>query len=130
MRSSVEPRAADDEDRGGRGLVVASDGPDHGPTVQFGEHQVQHDQGRPMSLDRVQGGRSVRRGHDAEAVALQVRAHQPDDLRIVIDDQDRPLRDDIECLVRHGQHGRGAMLGRSRDGGVTAAELTGRRIDH
>ena len=46
-----------------------------------------------MALDGVEGGRTVRGGHDAEAVALEVGAHQPDDLGVVVDDQDRSLGD-------------------------------------
>ena len=96
-RDPVERRAAgaDDEDRRRGRLVVAAHGPDDGPAVQFGEHQVQHDQRRPMAFDGVEGAGSVGRGHDAEAVALEVRSHQPDDLRVVVDDEDRPLRDGV-----------------------------------
>ena len=76
----------------GRG-VVAADGADHGPPVELGEHQVEHDERRLVRLDRVERRRPVGRGHDREPVALEVRAHEPDDLRVVVDDEDRVARD-------------------------------------
>ena len=44
-----------------------------------------------MALDGFEGGRAVGRGHDREAVALEVGAHEPDDLGVVVDDEDRSL---------------------------------------
>ena len=93
-----------------------------GPAVQFGEHQVEDDEGGPVALDGVEGGRTVGGGHDAEAVTLEVRAHQPDDLGVVVDDEDRSLGDRRGGWVGIGEHGRGVMLGRSRDGPVTARD--------
>ena len=92
---AVDGRAAgrDDQDRRGGRLVVAADRPDDGPAVQLGEHQVEDDQRRPVALDGVEGGRAVGGGHDREAVALEVGAHQPDDLGVVVDDEDRSLGD-------------------------------------
>ena len=92
MRSSVEPRADSDEDRRRGRLLVAANGPDHRPPVQLGKHQVEDDERRPMALDGVEGGRAVGRGHDREPVALEVCAHEADDLGVVVDDEDRPFR--------------------------------------
>ena len=64
-----------------------------------------------MALDGVEGAGAVGRGHDAEAVALEVRAHQADDLGVVVDDEDRSLGDRRGGLDRHREHGRGASLG-------------------
>ena len=66
---AVERRAAgrDDQDRRGGRLVVAADGPDDGPPVQLGEHQVEDDERRPVALDGIEGSRAVGRGHDREA---------------------------------------------------------------
>jgi hypothetical protein len=44
-----------------------------------------------MRLDRVQGGRSVGGGDDPIAFALEVRPDEPDDLGVVVDDEDRPV---------------------------------------
>ena len=127
MRSIVEPRA--DRMRIGvaRRLVVAADGADDGPPVELGEHQVEDDERRPVPLDGVEGGRAVGRGDDREPVALEVGPHEPDDLGVVVDDEDRALRDRHRGLVRHRQHGRGAMLGRLRDAPVTAPRIIGSR---
>ncbi len=100
-------------------LVVAADGPDDGPAVQLGEHQVEDDERRPVALDGIEGGRAVGGGHDREAVALEVGAHQADDLGVVVDDEDRSLGDRRGGWDRHREHGRGARLGLSRDGPVT-----------
>ena len=81
----------EDEDRRRAGLLVAPDRPDHGPPVELGQHQVEDDEGRPVRLDRVERGRPVGRGDDAEPVALEVRPDEPDDLRVVVDDEDRPI---------------------------------------
>ena len=64
-----------------------------GPAVQLGEHQVEDDERRPVAFDGVERGRAVGGGHDREAVALEVGAHQPDDLGVVVDDEDRALGD-------------------------------------
>ena len=120
MRSSVEPRA----DTIRIGVAAASSSPRtariDGPAVQLGEHQVEDDERRPVAFDGVEGGRAVRRGHDREAVALEVRAHQPDDLGVVVDDQDRSLGERRGGRARHRQHGRGARVGRRRDRTVKA----------
>jgi hypothetical protein len=44
-----------------------------------------------MGLDRIEGGRPVGGGDDREPVALEVRPDEPDDLGVVVDDQDRPI---------------------------------------
>ena len=80
-----------DEDRRRAGLLVAADGPDDGPPVELGEHQVEDDEGRLVLLDRRERRRPVGRGHDREPVALQVRPDEPDDLRVIVDDEDRPV---------------------------------------
>ena len=87
-------------------VVVAADGPDDGPPVQLGEHQVEDDERRPVAFDGIERGRAVRRGHDREAVALEVRPHQPDDLGVVVDDQDRSLGE-----RRGGGFGIASMVG-------------------
>jgi hypothetical protein len=83
----------------------SSDSADHGQAVDLGEHQVKDDQGGPMTLDGIEGSRAIRRGHDAEAVAFEVRAHEADDLGVVIDDEDRALRE------RRGWSGMASMVG-------------------
>ena len=83
--------AFQDEDRCRGGLLVAADRPDDGPAVELGEHQVEDDERRPVPLDRVERRRPVRGGHDAAPVPLQVRPDEAHDLRVVVDDQDRPV---------------------------------------
>ena len=117
----VDGRAArreDDDRRRGR-LVVAADRADDGPPVQLGEHQVEDDERRLVGLDGVERGRPVRGGHDREALALEVGPHQPDDLRVVIDDEDRSLGTRLVRGSGHRQHGRGARLDPGRVGRVT-----------
>ena len=106
-------------ERDGFSVVTAADGPDDGPAVQLGEHQVEDDERRAVALDGVEGGRAVGGGHDGEAVALEVRPHEPDDLGVVVDDEDRSFGDGHGWLDRHREHRRGAMLGGLRDGLVT-----------
>ena len=89
MRSMVELRADSTRIGVAARLLVAADRPDDGPPVQLGEHQVQDDQRRRVRLDRIERGRPVGGRHDREAVALQVRPDEPDDLRVVVDDEDR-----------------------------------------
>ena len=90
-----------------RPACLAAHGPDDGPPVQLGEHQVEHDEGRRVGLDRVEGGRPVRCSHDPEAVAFEIGPHEPDDLGVVVDDEDRGRRDRrIRDRGRHRQHGR------------------------
>ena len=114
MRSSVEPRAEHDEDRRRGRLVVAADRADDGPAVQLGEHQVEDDEGRPVALDGVEGGRTVGGRDDREAVALEVGAHEPDDLGVVVDDEDRSLGDAArDGWAGIGKHGRGATARRA-----------------
>ena len=119
---AVERRATGrhDEDRRGGRLVVAAHGPDHGPAVQPGEHEIEDDERRPVAFDGVERGRAVRRGHDREAVALEVRAHQPDDLGVVVDDQDRALGERRGGRAWHRQHGMGARVDVRRDKTVKA----------
>ncbi len=69
------------------------DGSDHGPAVKPGKHEVKHYQGRPVPFDGVERSRAVGRGHNREAVPFQVGAHEPDDLGVVVDDQDRAIRE-------------------------------------
>ena len=91
MRSMVEPRA-ERTMIGVRGrLVVAADRADDGPPVQLGEHQVEDDERRAVRLDGVERGRPVGGRHDRVALALEVGAHEPDDLGVVVDDEDRSL---------------------------------------
>ena len=125
-RDPVERGASrrQDEDRGGGGLVVAPDGPDDRPPVELREHEVEDDEGRPVAFDRVERSRAVRGGHHAEAVALEVGAHEPDDLGVVVDDQDRSLRERCAGRVRHLEHGRGVRVGFSRDEPVTHGRVT------
>ena len=85
----VEPRA-DRMRIGVRGrLLVAADGADDGPAVELGEHQVEDDERRPVGLDGVERGRAVGGRDDAEPVALEVGPDEPDDLGVVVDDEDR-----------------------------------------
>ena len=118
---AIEGRAArgQDQDRCRGRLVIAADGADDGPPVQPGEHQVEDDEGGSVAFDGVEGGRAVGRGHDRESFTFQVGPHEPDDLRVVIDHEDRALRDGRRGLVRHGEHGRGVMMGGPYDGPVT-----------
>ena len=44
-----------------------------------------------MTFDGIEGGGSIGGGHDAETVALEVGSHEPDDLGVVVDDEDRAL---------------------------------------
>ena len=97
------------------GLLVAADRPDDGPAVELGEHQVEDDEGRPVPLDRVERGRPVRGGHDAEPVALQVRPDEPDDLRVVVDDEDRPVG------AGQGSASRAIIIADAYDRAVTAS---------
>ena len=71
--------------------LVAADGADDGAAVELGQHQVEDDERRPVVLDRVEGGRPVGGGHDAIALALQVGPDEPDDLGVVVDDEDGPI---------------------------------------
>ena len=122
---AVDRRAAgrQDEDRRAARLLVAADGPDDGPAVELGEHQVEDDERRRVRLDGVERGRPVGRGHDTEAVALQVRPHEPDDLRVVVDDEDRRGRDGrVGGRGRHREHRRPMLVSRRVD------PVTGRRI--
>ncbi len=126
----IERRTAGGEhqDRRGRRFVVAANRPDDRATVEVGQHQVEHDEGRAVALDGVEGGRPVRRGHDREAVALQVGADEPHDLGVVVDDQDRALGE-RRVRLRHRVHGRGARLGPCRDDPVTPSGLGPARPD-
>jgi hypothetical protein len=120
----IDRRAArrQDEDRCSAGLLVTADGPDDGPAVQLGEHQVEDDERRSVALDRVKRRRPIRRGHDAEPVAFQVRPDQPDDLGVIVDDEDRSGGDGaVARSGRHGQHGRTRLGARRVD------QVTGRR---
>ena len=104
-------------------MVVAADRADHGPAVELGEHQVEDDERGPVALDGFEGGWTVRGGHDREAVALEVGAHQTDDLGVVVDDEDRSIGERLGRLGRHRKHGRGVTVGGSRDTLVTPADL-------
>ena len=107
-------------------LLVTANGPDDGPSVELGEHEVEHDQGGFVRLDGIERGGAVGGGHDREAVALEVGPHEPDDLGVVVDDEDRGGRD--RRIGRrsvgggHRQHGRGAMLGVGRVSPVTSPD--------
>ena len=86
---------------------LPADRADDGAAVELGEHEVEDDQGGIVVLDRGQRGRPVAGGHDLVPLALQVRAHEPDDLRVVVDDEDRSSR-----TVRGGSHRRDATTRR------------------
>ena len=86
MRSTVEPRA--ERMRIGVAVGLAADGADDGAPVEPGKHQVEDDECRLMVLDRGESGGPVGGRHDAIALALQVGAHEPDDLGVVVHDQD------------------------------------------
>ncbi len=102
-------------------LLIAAHGPDDGSAVQFGQHQVEHDERRLMRLDGLERGWPVCGGHDREPVPLQVRPHKPDDLRVVVDDEDRSSRDRrVSRKCGHRQHGR-PSLWVGRVGLVTAS---------
>ena len=44
-----------------------------------------------MAFDGVEGGRTIASRDDGEPVAFEVRADEPDDLCVVVDDQDRAI---------------------------------------
>ena len=127
MRSMVEPRA-DSTRIGVRGrLVVAADGPDDGPAVELGEHQVEHDQRRAVA-SRSRRARPARRrpsrrvtrrapGRSARAGRSSRRRRRPGSAG-----RDRR----VGGRVGHRQHGR-PMLGRRRVDPVTDRCLTGRQ---
>ena len=83
----VADRAArrQDEDRH---VAVGPGPPDHRHPVDLGEHQVEDDEAGRVLLDRAQRGPSVAGGDDRVALALEVRADEGDDLRVVVDDED------------------------------------------
>ena len=56
--------------------------------VHLGQHQVQHDQVRVAALVLDQGLLAVGRGHDGEALLLEVQPDQLDDVALVVDDED------------------------------------------
>ena len=98
------------EDRRVGRLLIAAHGADDGPPVQFGEHQVEHDERRLVRLDGLERRRPIRGGHDREAVPLQVRPHEPDDLRVIVDDEDRRSRDGrVSRRSGHREHGRPSL---------------------
>ena len=92
-RDPVDRRAArrQDEDRRGACLLVAANRPDDGPAVELGQHQVEDHERRLMRLDRVQRRGPIGGRHDAEPVPLQIRPDEPDDLGVVVDDEDRAV---------------------------------------
>ena len=73
--------------------VVATEGPDDGPSVELGQHEVEDDESRPLGGDGGERGAAVGRGRDAEAVALEVHPDEADDLGVVVDDEDGAGRD-------------------------------------
>src|SRR6476620_7535067 len=60
---AVERRATGrhDQDRRSGRLVVAAYGPDDGPAVQPGEHEVEDDERRPVAFDGVERAWAIRR---------------------------------------------------------------------
>ncbi len=62
----------------------------HLEAVDLRQHQVQHDEGGILRARLAQSLTSVIGGHDAEALAFEVGAHQRHDLAVVVDDEDGP----------------------------------------
>jgi hypothetical protein len=66
--------------------------------VQPGQHQVQQDQLRLPADGLLEALLAVRRGEDAEALALEVVPDHLDDVGVVLDDQDRRFRHGVGPL--------------------------------
>ena len=56
--------------------------------VQVGQAEVEHDQVGVRVGGRLQGAAAAARGHDLVVAGLQVDPQRPQDLRLVVDDQD------------------------------------------
>jgi hypothetical protein len=72
-------------------LVVAADGADHRPAIELRQHQVEDHERRLLRFDCVERRGSVARGDDPVALALEVRPDEANDLRVVVDDEDRSV---------------------------------------
>ena len=82
----MEPRA--DRTRIGTSPIGLRPADDR-QAVDLGQHQVEDDEPRRVLLDRAERGPAVAGGHDPEALALEVRPDESDDLGVVVDDEDR-----------------------------------------
>ena len=119
MRSSVEPRA----DTMRIGVAAASSSRRTArmtarPSSSGSIRSRTTSAGRWRSMASSAAGPSAA-VTTAKPVALEVGPHEADDLGVVVDDEDRSLGDRRGGLGRHRKHGRGARVGRSRDGPVT-----------
>ena len=83
----VDARGQHQDGDGGE-LFVGAHAACHIPAVAAGQHQVEHDQVRPLAAQDVQGLGAVQRGKHGEPFLAQVRFQQAYDLLIVVDDED------------------------------------------
>ncbi len=73
------------------GIVeVAAEPPADLEAVDVGQADVQHDEAGPVIGDRPETVLAVAGLHDPISVAAQVQLHQVGNVRLVVDDEDRP----------------------------------------
>ena len=113
-----------------RHVAVAAEGPGNVQAVELGEGEVEDDQVGVAAAGDLQGLLPVTGGEDLETGALQVVAHQPHDVGLVVDDEHRGHRAHRRGCA--GLAGRPplALAARRQNGPVAfvAAGSAGRRV--
>ncbi|MCO5612280.1 hypothetical protein L7F22_066545 [Adiantum nelumboides] len=64
--------------------------PQEGEAVHLGHHQIQQDQARPFRFEGREGAQAVLGLAHREALALEIGADMAPNVRLVVDDEDRP----------------------------------------
>ena len=89
----------------------------HFPAIDLRQHQIQHDQVRRVPGDPVERRLPVLGGDNGKLLLLQIHLHQIDDVLLVVDNQNKLLRQDVPPVrCRSGVRAVGVWRLRCRSG--------------